>query len=283
MHVLGGVFCPIDDDNASAPPAADSMTRSLYDEIGDGYDSTRQADPDLAARLARHVGVSTAARYLDVACGTGNYTIALRHIGGTWTGADQSMRMLTRARGKAHDMRWLCADVECLPFPSAAFHSAVCVLAAHHFRSLPQAFREIARVVGERVVVFTSTQEQMQHYWLKEFFPDAMAKSIAQMPDRGTLLHAIEAAGLRVARIDPYSVPGDLQDLFLYAGKHRPWLYLDARVRKGISTFASLADAAELARGLEKLRADIASGRIEQVRRAHDAEGGDYCFIVSEK
>lgn len=259
------------------------MTRTLYDDIGEGYDTTRRADADLAARLANHAGLPGAGGYLDVACGTGNYTIALARKGGTWTGVDRSVRMLSRARDKTRGVQWVCADVELLPYPSDAFRGAICVLAAHHFRSLPSAFREIARVVRERFVLFTSTREQMKHYWLAEFFPQAMARSIEQMPERGALLRAIAEAGLRVEQLDPYSVSGDLKDMFLYAGKHRPWLYLDERIRNGISTFASLADAGEIHHGLEKLRADIASGRIEQVQRAYAAEDGDYCFIVASK
>ena len=41
---------------------------------------------------------------------------------------------------------------------------------------------------------------------------------------------------------EPYELSDALQDLFLYSGKHRPALYLDPRIRAGISTFAALAE-----------------------------------------
>jgi hypothetical protein len=44
-------------------------------------------------------------------------------------------------------------------------------------------------------------------------------------------------------------VPKDPIDLFLYAGKHKPSIYLDARVRGGIATFAALAEATEVETG----------------------------------
>ena len=43
------------------------------------------------------------------------------------------------------------------------------------------ALREIHRVLrpGSRLVLFNSTVEQMRHYWLREYFLDAMAQAAA--------------------------------------------------------------------------------------------------------
>ena len=58
----------------------------LYDRIGGGYDVTRRADPIIAGRLAHHLALGSSGNYLDIACGTGNYTSTLAAVGGTWTG-----------------------------------------------------------------------------------------------------------------------------------------------------------------------------------------------------
>ena len=71
-------------------------------------------------------------------------------------------------------------------------------------------------------------------------------------------------------------------DLFLYSGKHNPHLYLDARVRQGISTFAKLADAQEVARGLVQLKNDIATGAIARVMARYLSDAGDYQFVVAQ-
>ena len=61
---------------------------ALYDQIGDGYDTTRRADPAIVRRLAAYLALAPGRRYLDVGCGTGNYTAALAALGGVWHGVD---------------------------------------------------------------------------------------------------------------------------------------------------------------------------------------------------
>ena len=72
----------------------------LYDNIGVHYDSTRRADPHLTERLAHNLALRPGGRYLDIACGTGNYTHSLAEKGGDWYGVDVSSGMLRRAQAK---------------------------------------------------------------------------------------------------------------------------------------------------------------------------------------
>ena len=127
------------------------------------------------------------------------------------------------------------------------------------------------------------THQQMRGYWLNEYFPDAMEKSIVQMPDLEVVESALADAGFRVAYTEPYMVQTDLRDFFLYSGKHRPEMYLAESVRQNITTFVSLADPAEVISGCQRLRADIESGHIGQVMRDYDNNDGDYLFVVAEK
>ena len=60
-------------------------------------------------------------------------------------------------------------------------------------------------------------------------------------------------------------VTNELQDLFLYSGKHRPDLYLDPAVRDNISSFANLAPVSELQDGLALLASDIQTGTVTSV------------------
>ena len=65
----------------------------LYDQIADGYDTTRRADPTIVRRLAAYLALAPGRRYLDVGCGTGNYTAALAALGGVWHGVDSSRQI----------------------------------------------------------------------------------------------------------------------------------------------------------------------------------------------
>jgi len=257
----------------------------VYDQIGKGYDSTRKADPYLADRIALHLQIGRAAEYLDLACGTGNYTINLQEKhGGNWTGVDSSSRMITAAQEKSASIDWLVADCSSLPLTSNRFRGVICTLAIHHFVSLNLVFSEVSRTLNSgRFVILTATPEQMRHYWLCEYFPQALLDSIRQMPTLDAVSTALNQAGMDVLYTEPYDIQEDLQDFFLYSGKYKPAMYLDPNVRAGISTFALLANRAEVEQGCEQLLADIENGRIAQIQSAYAHNDGDYLFVVAGK
>jgi len=198
-------------------------------------------------------------------------------------GIDQSRRMIAAACQKQSSVTWHIGNIESLPFADGTLSGVMCTLAIHHFSALLPAFQEIFRVLAKGCfVLFTSTAEQMRGYWLNDYFPTAMAKSIAQMPSRQIIMPMLQQSGFRRIDTEPYEVQRDLQDLFLYSGKHRPAMYLDARVRAGISTFAALAEPSEVEDGCRRLSQDIQSGRIADVIAAYQHAQGDYLFVVGQ-
>ncbi len=255
-----------------------------YYRIGDWYDATRRADPYISGRLAHHLGIGSGGLYLDVACGTGNYTLALARTGGSWCGVDQSSRMIGVARRKGGAVDWEVADAARLPYADGTFSGAMCTLAIHHFDSLEPAFAETYRVLlAGRFVVFTATPEQIEGYWLVEYFPEAIRRSAEQMPGLDEVSGALREAGFEDLTLEPYAVREDLQDLFLYGGKHRPGLYLDPGVRRQITTFALIADQSEVERGCQRLASDIETGRVDEIIEGHPGDEGDYLFVTARK
>ncbi len=258
------------------------MNEKLYDRIGRSYDATRRADPFLADQFFRHLNLKAGEALLDVACGTGNYALALAKRGLKVTGVDIAVTMLREARRKGPSIEWIEADAARLPFDKGQFRAASCMLALHHFSRLDDVMSEVHRVTrGGPFVIFSSLPEQTEAYWLREYFPSMITSSAQCLPSKERIYAALNKAGYEEIHYFPYLVRDDLQDFFLYAGKERPRLYLDAEVRAGISSFSALAHADEVEAGLQRLEQDIASGAINAVRRSCASEAGDYVFIVA--
>jgi SAM-dependent methyltransferase len=253
----------------------------IYQTIGVGYNLTRCADPEIVAKIASFLDIKPDQYYLDLACGTGNYTLALANRGGIWTGIDCSSVMVREAITKSSQITWQVAHAEELPCDHDSFDGAIITLAIHHFADPVRVFKGLARTLkpGSPLVLFTSTAEQMQGYWLNHYFPVAMQRSIMQMPTRSHTLNYLQQGGLIVDQCEPYFVSPHLQDLFLYSGKHRPKMYLDRKIRQGSSTFANLASPDEVAQGCTKLADDIRSGHFNEIFRQYENTNGDYLFI----
>jgi ubiquinone/menaquinone biosynthesis C-methylase UbiE len=255
---------------------------ALYDLIGSTYARSRRADPAIAQTLARELGLTSAGAYLDLACGTGNYTVALSGLGGAWSAIDVSEVMLDQARKKSSTIHWVQSSAEAIPFPNAKFDGAICTLAIHHFPALESPIAEVRRTLRSgSFVIFTGLAEQMRQYWLCHYFPQTMASAIEKMPSEPQIRTALSRSGFKSVTVTPFFVTNELQDLFLYSGKHRPDLYLDSAIRANISSFANLAPAGELQEGLARLAADLQSGAFDLVKSKFATEDGDYAFIAA--
>lgn len=108
-----------------------------------------------------------------------------------------------------------------------------------------------------------------------------MTRSIEKMPSESQIRAALSRVGFKSVTLTPFFVTNELQDLFLYSGKHRPYLYLDPSVRANISSFASLAPAGEIEEGLARLTADLQSGAFASVEAHYATEVGDYAYITA--
>ena len=254
---------------------------AIYDEIGKDYDTTRKPDPGILSTLNLLLDVEQEKRYLDVACGTGNYTAEISRIGGKWFAFDNSEKMLSEARPKSSQVDWRQFDVTELGYESNLFDGAICSLAIHHFPSLNKAFSEVARVLKSngKFVIFTATPNQMRCYWLNHYFPAMMEKSCRQMPTFEAIKSALTQAKFSIESTRRFFISPELQDLFLYSGKQKPDMYLSSKVRNGISSFHNFCTQSELNFGLDKLRNDIESGAIKKIINSYNNDNGDYIFV----
>ena len=62
-----------------------------YKTIVLNYDQTRKADPHLTKQLLKHLNPSKNGLYLDIGCGTSNYTSALQEQGFRFIGENAAL------------------------------------------------------------------------------------------------------------------------------------------------------------------------------------------------
>ncbi|WP_422081117.1 class I SAM-dependent methyltransferase [Ulvibacterium sp.] len=256
-----------------------------YDTIGQDYDRTRKADGYLVERLHYHLNPDSNGRYLDIGCGTGNYTDTLQKKGLRFIGIDPSETMLEKARYRNQQISWRIGTVENTGLERDSIDGITASLTLHHWPDLKKGFSELFRVLREagRIVIFTSTPEQMKGYWLNRYFPKMMSDSIAQMPSYVEVEKAMIGAGFEMHKTEKYFIRPDLRDKFLYCGKQNPEIYFDNTVRHGISSFSSLANRAEVEKGLIDLRKDLDTGEHKQIRESYENDLGDYLYIIGKK
>jgi ubiquinone/menaquinone biosynthesis C-methylase UbiE len=237
---------------------------ALYDRIGKTYAQTRRSDPRIAAKLLEILESSQASIIVDVGAGTGSYAFVLAEHGYHVLAIEPSATMRNQAIAQ-HPVRvithpaiqWIDAYAENLPLPNQSADAAIIMLAFHHFQNYRQALQEIHRVTGGgQIVLFTYDPEMISSFWLTHYFPSLVADVQSTFLPISTLTSEIKSIMNTVVNIVPFPLPNDLSDSFAAIGWARPELYLDNRIRKGISSFAKINDD-ELKQGLSSLHQDL--------------------------
>jgi ubiquinone/menaquinone biosynthesis C-methylase UbiE len=256
-----------------------------YDQIGVGYNTTRKVDHYLLGRMIHFLRAENSGTYLDIGCGTGNYTIEFSKRGVHMVGIDPSEAMLSIARSRTSDVEWKNGKAENIPLEAESVDGILAILTTHHWSNQDKGYTELGRVMkkGARLVIFTATPEQMRGYWLNHYFPTMIRDAGKHMLAFETIEATLMKAGFTSVTAEKYSVTNDLQDLFLQSGKHNPASYLDENVRRGISSFATAKNPEEVRNGLSQLREDIATGKIEEVMSKYQSDVGDYLFVAAQK
>ncbi|GAA4275525.1 class I SAM-dependent methyltransferase [Aquimarina mytili] len=256
-----------------------------YDIIGIDYNTTRKADTYLFNKLLHLLYPTQNGVYLDIGCGTGNYTSEFAKKGYQFIGIDPSTKMLEKAKKQNNSIQWKVGKAESIELSNQSVNGIIASLTLHHWQDLDQGFSELNRVLKPNgdIVIFTATPLQMKGYWLNHYFPKMLVDSMVQMPEYDKIKSNLQKNNLSIDHTEKYFIQPDLQDLFLYSGKHNPKLYLNPKVRQGISSFSSLANAEEVEKGLKILEEDINSGTINHIIKKYENTEGDYLFMKIKK
>lgn len=132
---------------------------SMFDSIAPVYDRLNHLlsfgiDRSWRRRLVRAVSSFCALRggevkVLDMACGTGDVSIALRRKGLDVVGADISENMLALARKKAPGIDFRYGDASELPFADRSFDAVTIAFGIRNFDERAQCIRELHRVLKD--------------------------------------------------------------------------------------------------------------------------------------
>ena len=185
------------------------------------------------ARTFRHILGRADSRVLDLCCGTGDMTFALRREAGKSParilGADFSHAMLQRAAAKSlaaqSVLDWIEADALNLPFPSAHFDLVISAFGFRNIADYDAGLREIIRVLrpaGEcGILDFGEPQGplgSLYRIYFKQVLPRIgtiisgvsgpyayLPASVERFPSPPQMLERMKAAGFGEASWTPYT------------------------------------------------------------------------------
>ncbi len=273
------------DTHKSLYPHSQDASPAIYEVSGASYDYTRNADPTLVTTLMHLLEWKDTGRYLDIGCGSGNYTIALSNKGLMVEGIDLSTTMLQKAHNKANHIRWSQGDMRALGFESCSFDGAITINTLHYVRkTLVATFSEMRRILkpGGKLVIFAIGLEQCLQFWLGYYFPFFRDLGRQILASRDTLIDALTEAQFVDIQVEPFFVTEHTSDLFSYACKYRPHLFLDPNIRANMTPLQLPEYAEEIRIGCEKLQKDIVSGAIYRVIGQHESQLGEGLCIAAK-
>jgi len=216
---------------------------STYDRIGSAYGQTRRADPRLARLIA--IQLRGARTVVNVGAGTGSY-----EPHGRFVVAVEPSRLMLEQRPPTSAAA-VQAIAERLPFRDDAFEVAMAVLTVHHWSDQPAGLMELSRVARERIVLLTWDPSSEGFWLMRDYFPEFLEADRKRLPPVEQLLSVLEDG-----QVITVPIPHDCADGFLGAYWRRPQAYLNAAIRRGISSFATCRDLS----ALQRLEDDLDSG-----------------------
>jgi demethylmenaquinone methyltransferase / 2-methoxy-6-polyprenyl-1,4-benzoquinol methylase len=229
-------------DGARDPGSAARAVREMFTSIAPRYDLLNHVlsfniDRMWWRRTAlafRHILSRPDARILDLCCGTGDMTFALRRQAGNSAsqilGADFSHAMLQRATAKSLSSSdscpgWIEADALNLPFPSEHFHLVTSAFGFRNLADYDAGLSEIARVLrpgGECGILDFGEPKGMMGALYRIYFKQVLPcvgtiisgvrgpyaylpASVERFPPPEEMLQRMRNAGLAEATWTPYT------------------------------------------------------------------------------
>jgi SAM-dependent methyltransferase len=223
----------------------------LYDKIGEQYDKYRRTDPRIEKLVIE--SLTGASSVVNVGAGAGSYEPVDRSV----IAVESSTTMILQRKSKKVPI--VQASAHNLPFRDKMFDASLAILTVHHWQNPKKGLREMIRVARDRVVILTWDPASSGFWLVNDYFPEILQIDQKIFPSIEDFQHELG----RVSIVE-VPIPHDCTDGFLGAYWRRPYAYLDANIRRSISSFSKIKG---ISSSLEKLRHDLETGEWNHCNR----------------
>lgn len=190
---------------------------------------------------------ATPRKILDVGCGTGRFSSALREgFEASVVGIDPSWRMLSQAVGG--ESTWFVAgDGLHLPIRSTSVDLVFLSMVYHHLSDPKKASEEFWRVLepGGSLCIRNSTTDHLDHIPYLQYFPSARKRNDQRLPSISRISQTVESSGfeLRKHLVVPHQFAKTSQE------------YREKLATRSLSDLAAMEDD-DFEAGMARLAAD---------------------------
>ena len=211
-----------------------------YDALAAAYARNRRIQPGVLRLLIETGKIGPASAVLEVGCGTGNYSIALREATGcSVTGVEPSAEMLAVAQARRSATEFRQGRAEALPVTDASCDLIFSVDVIHHVSDRAAFFREAARILhpGGRLCTVTDSPEDIRRRRpLSSHFPESVAIELARYPSVEVLRAEMAAAGFGSIWTETTELSYPLTDMQSYRERAYSALHLipDDAFQRGV-------------------------------------------------
>jgi len=228
-----------------------------YDRIASEYSQHRKVHPGVLAELIRVSAISSNSKVLDVGCGTGNYSVALKTLVGCMVWAvDPSEEMLSKAKERSAEINFISGKAEKLDFSQSFFDMVFSVDVIHHLSSQLDFFREAYRVLNShgRICTVTDSEWIIRHREpLSVYFPETVEIELKRYPRIEQLKRIMIQVGFGEVKETMVEFAYELRSAQAYRDKAFSSLHLISK------------EAFEV--GIERMERDLQSGPIRCTSR----------------
>jgi ubiquinone/menaquinone biosynthesis C-methylase UbiE len=182
-----------------------------FNKIANQYDKGRLNEniEFWAKETQRIVKLDEQNLILDLGCGTGIYTKALKdEICASLAGFDPGISMLEQARRKSKEIFWFNAVGECLPLREGVFDCIFSSQVWHHIQDKQGTANECRRILKDEgsTIIRTISHDQLHKKVVFQYFPEIKSGQLMVYPSNKDFKQYFRKAGFKETEFHEYNI-----------------------------------------------------------------------------